>query len=442
MAGIEFLSRILGLQGLIIRKNASNRQASLDLSSAQQPNTSVEILMPYQSGTILLAPAVEGISGQILKTNGDGTTSWIPIPSAPVTSVNSQTGDVSITPSNIGAVPTTDKGIAGGVATLGSDGLVPYAQLPSIPGVAAPIDFYGSLSTSGTSGDVFSLNSNIYRGFIAQVSVFVDDSVDLSETFMMIGANNGSAWYISPPSTGNNSGVTFSVSPQGVVSYSDSLGRKKTIAYNIQAIDKTLESYSRRQERGSIESSLGSGTVFSLNSNIYRSFTAQVSVFVDDASDLSETFTFMAANTGSTWFMSQIGVGNQSGVSFSIDSSGVVSFSGQDTKPKKISYQYEAIDNFMGKVVTTDTSGIISTVASSVFRAFTAQITVFVEGSSSLAETFYLVAANNGTEWIMSDSSTGNASGVNFSVDSSGVLSFSGTPDQKTISYRIEPIAI
>jgi hypothetical protein len=442
MSGIEFLSRILGLQGLIIRKNASNRQASLDLSSAQQPNTSVEVLMPYNSGTLMLAPAVEGVNGQVLKTNGNGTTEWIAIPSAPVTSVNSQTGAVSITTLNIGAVSVLEKGVANGVATLGADGIVPYAQLPAIPGVPAPIDFYGSVTSNLTSGSVFTVNSNIYRGFIAQVSVFVDDSVDLSETFMILGANNGSSWFISPPSAGNNSGVTFTIDSAGVLSFADSLGRQKTIAYNVQAIDRTLESYGRRQERGSINSSLGTGSVFTVNSNIYRSFTAQVSVFVDDSTDLSETFQFLAANTGSSWFMSQIGVGDSSGVTFSIDASGTVSFSGQDGKPKRITYHYDAIDNFIGKIITTATSGAVTTVSPAAFRAFTAQVSVFVDDSEDLAETFYLMAAYNGTSWIMSDSSTGNSSGVSFTVDSNGVLSFSGSSAQKTISYRVEPIAI
>lgn len=76
MAGIQFLSKILGLAGLIIRKNGSNRQVFLDLDSRQTVGTSIDVHLPYKTGTILLAPPTEGISGQILKTNGDGTTDW------------------------------------------------------------------------------------------------------------------------------------------------------------------------------------------------------------------------------------------------------------------------------------------------------------------------------------------------------------------------------
>lgn len=437
MSGIEFLSRILGLQGLIIRKNASNRQASLDLSSQQLPNTAVEVNMPYASGTLLLAPDVEGINGQVLKTNGNGTTSWIAIPSAPVTSVNGQTGAVSITPSNIGAISILEKGVANGVASLDSDGTVPYAQLPFLP---MPIDFNGSVTSNQTSGTVFSINSVLYRSFIAQVSVFIDDSSDYCETFMILGSNNDSSWTISPSSAGNNSGVTFSISPAGVLSFSDLSARQKTIAYKVQAINNTLESYTRKQEKGYVTSSLASDSLFSADG--YRSFMAQVSVFVDDTSDKAETFILIGANNGSNWYMSQVSTGLSSGVTFSISSSGLVSFSGQAGKTKKISYHYEVTDNFTGKIVSDAASGTITSMSITGFRGFTGQVSVFVDGVSALAETFLLIGVNNGVSWSMTVVSAGDNTNSNFSIDGSGVISFSGPLSLKTISYRLEPITI
>lgn len=82
MAGIQFLSKILGLAGLIIRKNGSNRQVTIDLSSSQVPNTSLNVYLPYKTGTILLSPSTEGTSGQVLITNGDGTTEWATLSTA------------------------------------------------------------------------------------------------------------------------------------------------------------------------------------------------------------------------------------------------------------------------------------------------------------------------------------------------------------------------
>ena len=51
--------------------------------------------------------------------------------SRPVTSVNSKTGAVSLSASDVSAIPTSEKGVANGVATLDADGKVPSSQLPA-----------------------------------------------------------------------------------------------------------------------------------------------------------------------------------------------------------------------------------------------------------------------------------------------------------------------
>jgi hypothetical protein len=82
MAGIQFLSKILGLTGLIIRKNSSNRQVLLDIDSRQTTGTSIDVYLPYKTGTILLSPSTAGTNGQVLITNGDGTTEWASLSTA------------------------------------------------------------------------------------------------------------------------------------------------------------------------------------------------------------------------------------------------------------------------------------------------------------------------------------------------------------------------
>jgi hypothetical protein len=131
MAGVPFISKILALAGMTFRKNSSNRQASLDISPAQANSTNISLNLPAVSGNLIVASE---------------------------------------------AVLQTEKGVANGVATLGSDGLVPYSQLPEIPGISAPIDFQGSVINDQTSGTVFRLPSSAYKGFIAQVSVFIEGS--------------------------------------------------------------------------------------------------------------------------------------------------------------------------------------------------------------------------------------------------------------------------
>lgn len=48
----------------------------------------------------------------------------------PVTSVNDLTGEITLTAADVDAVAIADRGVAGGVATLDDDGLIPIAQLP------------------------------------------------------------------------------------------------------------------------------------------------------------------------------------------------------------------------------------------------------------------------------------------------------------------------
>lgn len=47
-------------------------------------------------------------------------------------STHASNGTDPITPANIGAIPTSQKGVANGVASLNSSGKVPTAQLPSV----------------------------------------------------------------------------------------------------------------------------------------------------------------------------------------------------------------------------------------------------------------------------------------------------------------------
>ena len=64
-------------------------------------------------------------------SNKFATIADIPIISYPVSSVNSKTGTVILTASDIGAISTSDKGIVNGVATLDSNGKISSSQIPS-----------------------------------------------------------------------------------------------------------------------------------------------------------------------------------------------------------------------------------------------------------------------------------------------------------------------
>ena len=59
--------------------------------------------------------------------------------------------DITLTAADVSAIPTSDKGVAGGVAELGNDGKVPSAQLPAIASTAADVTYDNT--TSGLQAD-------------------------------------------------------------------------------------------------------------------------------------------------------------------------------------------------------------------------------------------------------------------------------------------------
>jgi len=72
-----------------------------------------------------------------------------------VDSVNSMTGVVSLDASDVGAIPTSAKGAANGVATLDGNGLVPSTQLPSYVDDVLEFASRANFPASGESGKIY-----------------------------------------------------------------------------------------------------------------------------------------------------------------------------------------------------------------------------------------------------------------------------------------------
>ncbi|MFG7941179.1 hypothetical protein [Streptomyces cacaoi] len=84
-----------------------------------------------------LAADAAGAPGGVATLDDDGRVPAAQLPDVgggAVESVNGQTGAVILTATDVDAVPADDRGAPGGVAALGSDGLVPAAQLPAPSG--------------------------------------------------------------------------------------------------------------------------------------------------------------------------------------------------------------------------------------------------------------------------------------------------------------------
>lgn len=89
-----------------------------------------------------------------------------------------------------------------------SPGDLPEGTFSSSNNVASPTNVTG-----------FSFANATVRGFDAIVTVFIDATSDLFEEFKLQGIQKGSLWEMSTSSTGDDSGVTFSITTSGQIQY-------------------------------------------------------------------------------------------------------------------------------------------------------------------------------------------------------------------------------
>jgi hypothetical protein len=122
--------------------------------------------------------------GGVLKVRqADGTVVTVANnPTIPVTSVNTKTGDVSLTAADVSAIPTSQKAAASGVASLDSGTKVPIAQLPdsSVPSGFTP----ESIGLKAWAGDPAATASGFdYPGVVKgrMAAVYVNRSMSVSK---------------------------------------------------------------------------------------------------------------------------------------------------------------------------------------------------------------------------------------------------------------------
>lgn len=103
------------------------------------------------AGSHGLVPA-PAIADRAKYLKGDGT--WDNPPMG-VSSVNNKTGAVTLGASDVGAIATTAKGAANGVAELDANGKVPSSQLPSYVDDVIEVANYAALPTTGEAGKIY-----------------------------------------------------------------------------------------------------------------------------------------------------------------------------------------------------------------------------------------------------------------------------------------------
>ncbi|WDS51738.1 minor tail protein [Streptomyces phage Triumph] len=130
------------------------------------------------------AGAILYVEGGVLKVRqSDGTIVTVAnAPSVPVTSVNGDTGAVVIDTASIGAIPTSQKAAASGVASLDSGTKVPIAQLPdpSVPSGFTP----ESMGLKAWAGDpAMTMSGFDYPGVAKgrMTAVYINRSMSVSK---------------------------------------------------------------------------------------------------------------------------------------------------------------------------------------------------------------------------------------------------------------------
>jgi hypothetical protein len=106
-------------------------------------------------------PAADGSNGQVLSTNGNGITSWMAIPAAPVSSVAGRTGAVTLTASDVsGTVAVTNGGTgattnSGARTNLGAAASGANSDITSLTGLTTAL----SVAQGGTGATSLAANN-------------------------------------------------------------------------------------------------------------------------------------------------------------------------------------------------------------------------------------------------------------------------------------------
>lgn len=127
-AALQSLLQALDLVGLIENTSTAGPAIVQTVNSEAGPDVTLSA-----ADVDAIPEADRGTANGVATLGSDGKVPGAQLPTAPVTSVNNETGAVSLDAADVGAIPASQKGVANGVASLDSGGKVPSAQLPTAP---------------------------------------------------------------------------------------------------------------------------------------------------------------------------------------------------------------------------------------------------------------------------------------------------------------------
>lgn len=160
----------LGASAANVKLNGSGIDDLLkDFTGATSSTAGAKGLVP--------APAA-GDESKFLKADG----TWEAVAGG-VTSVNTKTGAVVLNASDVGAIATTAKGAASGVAELDANGKVPTSQLPSYVDDVVEAANFAALPATGETGKIYiTLDDNKTYRWGGSAYVEISASLALGDT--------------------------------------------------------------------------------------------------------------------------------------------------------------------------------------------------------------------------------------------------------------------
>ncbi len=131
---------------------------------------------------------------------------------------------MSITADASGLKLVNDAATPGNVKYYGTDGSG-VKGFHDVPAIGSPGDILETTFSAANNQVVaanvtgFAFANAVVRSFDAQVSVYIDATTDLFEVFKLNGIQKGASWDMSVVSTGDDSGVVFSITTSGQIQY-------------------------------------------------------------------------------------------------------------------------------------------------------------------------------------------------------------------------------
>ena len=238
-----------------------------------------------------------------------------------------QSSKPSYTASEVGAIATSAKGAANGVASLDSAGKVPSSQLPSYVDDVLEYSAKSSFPSTGETGKIY-VDTSTNKTYRWSGSAYVEISASLA-----LGETSSTAYYGDKGKTAYNHSQVTSGNPHNVTKSDVGLGN----VGNFKAVSTVANQGLSSTEKSNARTNIGAGT--SSFSGSYNDLSnkptipTKVSQLTNDSGYTTNTGTVTGVKVGSTSYSPSSGVVSLPAYPTTLPASDVYSWAKASSKP-------------------------------------------------------------------------------------------------------------